>query len=301
MQLTADSSNDHSPVWLADGKTILFVRESANSRTLCTVGEHGGPVSELAILPDGFIHIECVAPNRRSLVYLVRDPEWKLILFEIAAKQQRDLGIGSATAWSPDSQRLYVSMWGESEQSARILNLATGSQLPLTGDLRAAAWLDDNTLVADKFTKVGSEQARLVVMHADGVIEREVLLPFSWDDENDELSPFADKLVAIPGNSGSILYGRHAGNSTEGDAQVFYLVSLKGGQPAVTASGRDLAWSSDNKFFVTGEGRHLETLDPKGNVWVSSLSVVSLANGETRKLVHGLVSVGGFDWQQRPR
>jgi hypothetical protein len=301
VQLTSDSSNDHSPFWLADGKTVLFVRETANIRTLCTVGEHGGPVTELSVLPDGYIRMESVAPNRRSMVFLVRDSEWKLILFEIATRQQRDLSAGFTTAWSPDSQRLYVSSWIKSEQSAQILNLATGSQMALTGDLRAAAWLDDNTLVADKFTKGESEQARLVIMHADGVTERQVLLPFIRDDENDELSPFADSLFAIPGDPDRIIYGRHAGDSTAGSAQLFYLVSLKGGQPTVVAKGRDLVWSSDNRFFITGDGRHLEPLDLKRNVWVSPLSVVSLADGKIRTLVQGLVSVKGFDWNRRSR
>jgi hypothetical protein len=301
VQLTSDSSNDHSPIWLADGKTILFVREKANTRTLCTVDEHGGPVTELSVLPDGYIGMESVAPNRRSLVFLVRDLGWKLILFEIATRQQRDLGTGFTTAWSPDSQRLYVSWWIESKHSAQILNLATGSRLPLTGDLRVAAWLDDNTLVAERFAKGDSEQPRLFIMHADGLVEREVLLPFTWDDENDGLSPFADNLFAIPGNPDRILYGRHAGNSTEGPAQLFYLVSLKGGQPTVVAKGRNLAWSSDNRFFITGHGRHLEPLDPTRKVWVSPLSVVSLADGEIRMLVQGLASIGGFDWKRHSR
>jgi hypothetical protein len=299
VRLTSDSCNDHSPIWLADGKTILFVRQTENKRTLCTVGEHGGPVTELSVLPDGYIRMESVAPNRRSLVYLVRDSEWKLIVFDIATKQHRDLRTGFTTAWSLDSQRLYVSMWTESEQSAQILNLSTGSSVPLTGDLRAAAWLDDNTLVVDKFTKSDSGQARLVIMHADNSTEFEVLLPFRREDENDELSPFADKLFAIPGNSDSILYGRHAGDSTAGSAQLFYLVSLIGGQPIVVAKGRDLAWSSDNRSFLTGDGRCLDPLDPKRKVWVSPLSVVSLADREIRKLVQGLVSIEGFDWKRR--
>jgi len=255
-------------------------------------------VTELSVLPDGYIRIESVAPNRQSLIFLVEDSELKLILFEIETKQQRDLGTGFTTAWSPNSQKLYVSMWRESEQSAKILNLSTGDHLPLTGDLRAAAWLDDNTLVAEKFAKGDSEQARLVIMHADGSTEREVLLPFTWDDENDEFSPFADNLFAIPGNPDSILYGRHAGNSTAGDAQMFYLVSLKGGQPTAAANGCDLAWSSDSKFFVTGDGRHLEPLDIERKVWVSSLSVVSLTDGKIRRLVYGLVSVREFDWKR---
>lgn len=300
VQLTSDSSNDRSPVWLADGKTILFVRETANTRKICSVGERGGPVTELGSLPDGYVGMESVAPNRRSLVYLARDSEWKLILFEMASKQQRELGAGCTTAWSPDSKKLYVSMCTESEASARILNLATGGQLSLAGDLRAAAWVDDNTLIADKFAKGDSEQARLVIVHADGSTEGEVLLPFTWADEDDEFSPFADNLFAIPGNSDSIVYGRHAGNSTAGPAQAFYLVSLKGGQPTLMTVGRDLAWSSDNRFFVTGDGRHLEPLDQKRKVWVSPLSIFSLEDREIRTLVQGLVSVDGFDWKWRP-
>lgn len=36
---------DHSPVWLADGRTVLFVREEGGTNRLCTVNEGGGPVT----------------------------------------------------------------------------------------------------------------------------------------------------------------------------------------------------------------------------------------------------------------
>ena len=302
VELTSGGYNDYSPFWLADGKTVLFVREAANTRKICSVGADGGPVTELGVLPEGFIRIESMAPNRRSLVCLclARDSERKLLLFDVATKQQRELGAGFTTAWSPDSQRLYVSTLTGSEQSARIINLATGNQLPLMGDLNVAAWVDKNTLVADKSVNhTSSEHACLVIMRADGSAEREVLLPFARDDKNDELSPFADNLFAIPGDSSGIVYGRHAGNSTEGSAQVFYLVSLHGGRPILVAKGRGLVWSSD-KAFLTGSGRHLESLDQKRNVWVSPLCVVSVADRKTRSLVQGLVSVERFDGKRRP-
>lgn len=47
----------------------------------------------------------------------------------------------------------------------------------------------------------------MVVLHADGTKEDEVLLPFSWDDENDDRSLFADNLFRIPGDPDAILYG----------------------------------------------------------------------------------------------
>lgn len=125
-----------------------------------------------------------MAPNRQSLVFLLRDTQWKLVIFDIATKRQRDIGTGVTAAWSPDSQRLYVSTWGGSEKSARIINPATGKQLPLTGDLRAAAWVDENRVVAEKFVTGDSEHARLVIMRADGSIEREVVLPFAKNDDD---------------------------------------------------------------------------------------------------------------------
>ena len=133
-----------------------------------------------------------------------------------------------------------------------------------------------------------------MILRADGTKEREVPLPFSWDDD---LSPFADHLFAIPGDPGAVLYGRHAGDSTAGAAQMFYRVSLQGDRPAVVANGRDLAWSPDHKFFATGDGRRLARLDRKRRVWVSPLSVAALDNGKARRLVRGLVSVGEFDWR----
>ncbi len=296
VQVTSGGSDDHSPIWLADGKTILFVREVGKTRTLCTVSERGGPVTQLVVLPDGYTFIESVVPNRRSVVYLVHDPEWKLVLFDVATRQERVLAAGNTTAWSPDSHQFYISMWGESRPSAQILDLATSSQLPLADDLGAAVWLDDNTLVAEAFAQ-NPGQARLVILRADGTKEREVPLPFTWDDD---LSPFADNLFAIPGDPDSVLYGRHAGDSTAGPAQMFYRVSLTGDPPTVVAKGRDLAWSADHRLFATGDGRQLAPLDRKRGVWVSPLSVVSLANGQTRTLVQGLVSVEEFDWRLPP-
>jgi hypothetical protein len=302
VQLTSGGYDDYSPVWLADGKTVLFVREAASTRKICSVGEGGGAVSELGVLPEGFVRLESIAPNRRSAIFLclAKDSRPKLILFEIATKQQRDLGAGFETGWSPDSQRLYVSTWNGSKPSARIIEPATGNQLPLGGDLRAGAWVDQNRVVAEKFVNyTSSEKARLVIMHADGSMEREVILPFTWADKSDELSPFADNLFAIPGDPDHIVYGRHAGDSTQGAAQLFYLVGLKGGAPIPVAKGRNLVWSSD-KTFLTGDGRHLESLDQKRNVWVSTLSIVSLRDKRKHTLVQGLVSVEGFDSRRHP-
>lgn len=296
MQVTSGNTEDHSPLWLADGKTILFVRKTAKTCKLCTVSERGGRVRELFLLPKGYISVQSVAPNRRSLVYLVYDSKWKLFLFDIATRKKHSLGNGNTTAWSPDSRRLYISPWGESNQSARILDLRTRRRRSFKGDFRAAVWLNNRTLVAEEFAD-NWEQARLAILRADGVKEREVFPSFALDDESDYLSPFADNLFAIPGDSDGVLYGRHAGNSTEGPAQVFYRVSLKSGLPTVGAKGRDLAWSPDPQVFATGDGRHLAPLDRKRSVWASPLSVVSLANGEIHTLVQGLVCVEEFDWR----
>jgi len=293
VRVTSGRADDHSPIWMADGKTILFVRQRAQVRTLCIVNKRGGRVRKLATVPTGYVFIESVAPNRRSVVCLVHGSGWKLILFDIGTHQQRDLGAGFRSAWSPDSRRLYVSIWDRSEQSARILDLATEEYIQLSGDLRSAAWLDGDTLTAEEFAQ-DPDQARLVTMRADGTKKNEILLPFTW---HDDLSPFADNIFAVPGDPGSVLYGRHSGNSTEGPAQKFYRVSVEGGQPTVVANGRDLAWSPDRQFFLTGASRGLAPLDRKRGVWVSPLSIVSLNTGETRTLVQGLVDVAEFDWR----
>jgi hypothetical protein len=286
-------------VWSGDGKTILFVRETANGRRICSVGESGGPVKDLGPVPEGFIRLESVAPNRKSLVFAVCDAQWKLVLFEVSTRRLRAIGPGFSTAWSPDSRRLYISTWsGSTQNSARILDLATGNGVPLAGDLRAAAWVDENTLVANKFMEEASKRACLVVLRADGSKEREAPVSFTGD-KDDGLPCFADNLFAVPGDPGSIVYGRHAGDSTSGDAQLFYLASLNGGRAVFVASGRDLVRTSD-KTFLTGAGRCLASLDRKENVWVSPLSVVSLTDRRIRTVVQGLVSVGGFDWRRRP-
>jgi len=300
VRVTRGTTDDHSPVWLADGRTILFVQETASTQDLCTVDERGGPVTKLARLPKGYVFIEGVAPNRRMVVYLVDDSPWRLVLFNVATLQERSLGVGYHTAWSPDSLRLYVTIWEKSKTAAHILDLTTGNRVVLTGDLRAAVWLGNSTLVAEEAVQ-DSEQARLVVLNADGTKEREVTLPFTWDKEDEDLSPFADKLFAIPEDIDSIIYARHADDSTGGPAHVFYRVNLKGGEPTVIANGRDLSWSSDHQSFATGGRRDLARLDRRRKVWVSPLSIVSLKNGEVRPLVRGLVSVGGFDWKPLPK
>ena len=295
-QVTTGNAEDHSPIWLTDGK-ILFAREAAKRRTLCVVSENGGHVTELATLPDGYKFIESVAPNRRMVVYLALDSDWKLVLFDVKTRQERPLGIGFETAWSQDSRRLYITTWDHSATAAYIFDVATSDRVPLTGDFGAATWLNDNTLVAELFAQ-DKEQARLIILRADGTKDREVLLPFSWDDEDEEVSPFADNLFAIQGVDNAILYGRHAGSSA-GAAQRFYRVSFNGEQPTVVARGRNLSLSSDDWSFVTGDGRSLAPLDRKRNVWVSPLSVVSLKNGRVHTIVRGLVDVGGFDWRPR--
>lgn len=299
-RVTSGSTEDRSPIWLADGKTILFVRESANMHRLCTVDQRGGLVTELSVLPPGYAFIESVAPNRRMLVYLVHDSSFKLILFDVSTRRERPLGFGSRTAWSPDGRMLYITAWEKTEEAAHILDVATGNRTPLTGCFGAATWLDNHTLVAESFAQ-DQERARLTVLKADGTKERDVLLPFIGHNGDEELSPFADNLFAIPGVDDGVLYGRHAGNSTAGEAQRFYRVGLREGQPTVVGRGRDLSWVSDGQFFVTGDGRSLARLDRKRKVWVSPLSVVSMGSGKAHPLVRGLVSVGGFDWRPSPQ
>jgi len=77
------TTDDHSPIWLADGKTVLFVQETAGAQDLCTVDERGGPVTKLARLPKGYVFIESVAPNRCCQVWLYRLALDRLIRTEI--------------------------------------------------------------------------------------------------------------------------------------------------------------------------------------------------------------------------
>lgn len=294
VQVTSGSTNDHSPIWLADGKTILFIREGAKRRTLCVVGERGGPVTELVALPGAYTFmVNSVAPDRRSVVLI--NSEWKVFLFDVATRQNRALGLGADTAWSPNSHRLYVSR-AVSKSSAEIIDLATGRRLVLARDFGAATWLDDHTLVAEAVAPYQAGQPQLAILRADGVTEHEIPLPFTWQDD---LSPFADTLFSIPGDADRILYGRHAGSSS-GAAQAFYRVSLTTGQATVLANGRNLAWSSDHQFFATGDSRGLAPLDGRRHVWVRSLFIVALGNGEARTIVQGLVDVGEFDWRPAP-
>ena len=151
-------------------------------------------------------------------------------------------------------------------------------------------------MIADKFVHY-SGQAQLVILHPDGITVGEVPLPFTWD-ENDDLSPFADNLSPIPGEPDTVLYGRHAGNSTFGPAQMFYRVNLKGGQPTVVTRGSNLSWSSDHRCILTGDYHYLAPLDKNRQVWVSPLYLVFLDSGQLRALVQGLVDVGEFDWRR---
>ena len=173
------------------------------------------------------------------------------------------------------------------------MDVVSGKQLPLPDNLRAGAWLDDDMLVAELPAK-DRDQPRLCLVRANGTIEREIPLPFPWGDE---LSLFADDLFPIPGDRDSVLYGRHAGGSSQGQAHRFYRVNLKTGKTTLLADGRDVAWSPDHRSFCTGEGRDLAPFSDKHQVWVSPLHIVSLEDGSRSTIVEGLVSVGGFDWR----
>lgn len=297
IQVTTGKSEDRSPIWLADGKTILFVREAGKVRTLCTVDKHGGAVTNLAVLPPGYLFLESVSPDRGMVVYLVHNPSSKLFLFDIARREHRQLGDGCHSAWSPDSRKLYITAW-EKGRRPGILDVTTGTRVPLTGDFRTATWLNNDTLVAETDGQ-NKAQVGLTVLKADGKKERDVLLPSLQDSETDGLSPFADKLFPIPGHRDVILYGLHAGISSTGPEQKFYRIDLKGGRPIAVTNGRNLVWSPDQQLFLTGDGQSLAQLDRRRWVWVSPLSAVSLATGKARTIVHGLVDVGDFDWKPR--
>ncbi len=293
--VTAGPTDDREPIWMVDGKSVLFVREVAKRSTLCTVGIRGGPVIKVAALHGEDASVGSVAPDRRRVVYFVYDREIKLLLFDLATRQVHPLGPPADMAWSPDSRHLYLSKRERGKLPAEILDLWTGSRRVLPGNFGAAAWLSPHTLIAEA---VGSAlepvQPRLIILRADGGTEREISLAFNWQDD---LSPFADSLFAIPDAPDVILYARHAGDSSAGPAQLFYRVNLKDGSLAVLTKGRGLAWSPDHQSFVTGDGRDLAPLDFKRYVWVSSMSLVSLTTGQAHPLVRGMVDVGGFDWR----
>ena len=66
VQVTADSrAADYSPVWLADGRTVLFVREEGGTNRFCTVNEDGGPVTTIAPAPGSPMYAENISPDRR--------------------------------------------------------------------------------------------------------------------------------------------------------------------------------------------------------------------------------------------
>ncbi len=296
-QLTFDEDDDGSPVWL-DDDTILFLRQDGKGSRLCQVNVGGGTVTDLAELSKGAAGITGLAPDHRSLFYGVSEPWWRLYLLDIATRKTRPLGRASDVAWSPDSRRLYLVTWDQDgrRRTAEIQDLASGNRISLSGELGAAAWLEDGRLVVDVVEPEG--RPHLVVLDGGGTVKREIALPFIW--KGDDLSPFADALFAVPGNTSAILYGQHAGNSTQGAAQRFYRVPLNGDEATVVADGNDLAWSPDHRSFLTGAGRDLAQLDRQRTVWVSPLSVVRFPDGQRRTIVEGLVSVGGFDWRCSP-
>ena len=167
--------------------------------------------------------------------------------------------------------------------------MATGKRLPVRDGLRAGTWVEDGLLVAELFAEPSDGQPKLCLLRANGTLDREFTLPFKWGDEN---SPFADDLFRIPGDPDSVLYGRHAGGSSEGQVHEFWRVHLKTGKAALFAEGRGVAWALDHRSFCTGDGRDLADFGNSKTVWVSPLHIISLKDGSRRTIVSGLVSVG---------
>ncbi len=295
MQVTSSKFNDHSPMWLADGHTLLFLREENGANRFYSVTEGGGRVTPISTASWPQVYVCGFSPDRRWLVFQVNDGNPRLFLLDIPAKTHRLIGSGYGTVASPDSRQLFYRELS-STKPAVILDIVSGKHSPLTPDLDAAAWLSDDLLVA---AIVAPEPAppRLCLLRSDGARERELSVPFNW---NEDLPPFPDDLFSIPGDTNSVIYGRHAGNSTQGSAHRFYRIDLKTGKPTLLAEGRDLAWSTDKLSFCTGGPRDLATLDKQREVWVSPLHVVSLKTGARRTIVQGMVSVGGFDWRPAP-
>jgi hypothetical protein len=105
-----------------------------------------------------------------------------------------------------------------------------------------------------------------------------------------------DDIYLVPGDHNKIIYGAHAGETTGGPAQVFYLVDLKTGQFSSLVEGTNLAWGPDGKRFATGSRRGLVDRGISDEIWISSLSIASL-KGAKKQIVSGLVWVDGFDWR----
>lgn len=280
---------DASPLWLADGRTILFVRAEGGTNRLCTVNENGGPVTTFAPAPGGLCGF---TPDRRSLLFLRTDPPSRLLLMDLTTKRVRELGPGWNAALSPDGTKVYAGGPNGTE-TGRLVNLTEGRSISLRTNLGAGVWLSKERFVVEQ-SAPDPGQPRLCVFRADGTVEQEIPLPFRW---NDALSPFADDLFAIPGEPGAILYGRHAGGSSQGPAHEFYRVDLRTGREQRLLTGLNVAWGPDGKSFCTAEGRDLADLDAKRQVWVAHLHIVTLPEGRRRTIVDGRVSVDGFDWR----
>lgn len=291
-QITSGTNDDDSPIWLPDGKTIFFIRRGEGTNTFCTVQKEGGPVIQLTNFHADFVWPHGLAPDRHAMgIRTGIGQKESLSIFDFQARKSSSLGSNWRILWSPDSQKVFVQAL--SPAKSYILNLASGASFTISNEYQGVTWLDSQTLVAE-VSQSGAVYPQLAIVRADGIIERSLRVRFAAPQE---WSNFADDLYAIPGDPATILYARHAGNSSAGSAQAFYRLSLQSGAAVFIAQGRDLAWSPDHQFFCTGTGRDLAALNPVSSVWVSSLWIVSLQTGQSRKLVGGLVSVGEFDWR----
>lgn len=157
-------------------------------------------------------------------------------------------------------------------------------------------WLDNNTIIAYYGLKPEIKPS-LRILSVDGTVQRE--LPVDIDDpEVTGEGAFPDALYKVPGEPDMIIYGAHAGDSTSGRRELFYLVNMKTGSFRQITDGQYLAWGPDGQRFATGEPRVLTERESGKNVWTSPLNIVIRGIYIKKTIVSGQVWVDGFDWRR---
>lgn len=289
--VTTDGGDDH-PVWMPDGKTIRFHRLTDSRLFVCEVSETGGPVRVVAELPE--MHpCRVPSPDGRATAILNRRNEASLFVADSDTRLIRDIGPGREAEWSPDGHLLLI-VSHEGGWRVRIWDRTLRSSIALGTNFSAACWLGDGRVAAAG----GYESERVVIYRTDGTAERDYPVPNSWTNDDAATANFADCLVRIPGDTRAILYGRHNGGSSQGSAQLFYRMDLQSGTYTEVVNGREVAWAPDGLTFVTGAGQDFQRFLDQHTVAVSSLQVAHADGRPARKIVTGLVLVGGFDWRR---
>lgn len=308
-RLTSGPYNDWYPAWSPNGRYIAFMRsdpEDLNVR-LCLIDAGGGPVRTLVGLDTG------------DLYHYARGPQWSpdgasiaflhggaVAIRDMKTGRVRDFPFAFNFAWSPDGQRLFLSVGEQGAWSAkradRIYTLSDGRWRSAVASVTDPVWHSTHTVIGELPSARESITEYLRVLDERGRPRQKVRVRWHGRGRRnyrDQLFTEFGRWRAIPGRREQLVY-EQGWSMSDGVHHACYLVNWKTGRARFLRAGRCIGVSPDGRQVAVAD-RYWIGPYKHGGRRCGPLEIVSLQTGRAHAITSRLISIEGGDWRKTRR